>query len=56
MVEYAVLVAGTSLAALGSFARSAELWFSRINWELVGYAVLALVALRIAAWAFKPRY
>jgi hypothetical protein len=56
MVEYAVLVAGTSLAALGSFARSAELWFSRINWELVGYAVLALVALRIATWAFKPRY
>ncbi len=56
MVEYAVLVAGTSLAALGSFARSAELWLSRINWQLVGYAVLALVALRIAVWAFKPRY
>jgi hypothetical protein len=56
MVEYAVLVAASSLAALGSFARSAELWFSRINWELVGYAVLALVALRFAAWAFKPRY
>ena len=56
MVEYAVLVAGTALAALGSFARSAELWFSRINWELVGYAVLALVALRFAVWAFKPRY
>jgi hypothetical protein len=56
MVEYAVLLAGTSLAALNSFARSAEVWFSRINWELVGYAVLALVALRIATWAFKPRY
>lgn len=56
MVEYAVLVAGTSMAALGSFARSAELLLSRINWELVGYAVLALVALRIAVWAFKPRY
>ena len=56
MVEYAVLVAGTSLAALGSFARSAELWLSRINWELVGYGVLALLALRIAVWAFKPRY
>jgi hypothetical protein len=56
MVEYAVLVAGTSLAAFRSFAHSAELWLSRINWELVGYAVLALVALRIATWAFKPRY
>ena len=56
MVEYAVLLAGTSLASLRSFARTAELWFSRINWELVGYAALALAALRFAAWAFKPRY
>jgi hypothetical protein len=53
MVEYAVLLAETSLAALGSFTRSAELWLSRINWELVGYAVLGLVVLRIAGWAFK---
>lgn len=56
MVEYAVLIAGTSIASLGAFARSAEVWFSRINWELVGYVGLALVALRIATWAFKPRY
>ena len=56
MVEYAVLVAGASLGSLGAFARSAEMWLSRINWELVGYAALALVALRIATWAFKPRY
>jgi hypothetical protein len=53
MVEYAVLLAGTSLATLGSFASSAELWLSRINWELVGYVVLGLVVLRIAAWALK---
>jgi hypothetical protein len=53
MVEYAVLLAGTSLAALGSFAQSAELWLSRLNWEAIGYAVLGLVALRIAAWALK---
>lgn len=53
MVEYAVLVAGSSLRA---FALSAEAWLSRINWELVGYAALALIALRIATWAFKPRY
>jgi hypothetical protein len=56
MVEYAVLIAGSSLRSFGAFARSAELWLSRINWELVGYAVLALVALRFAVWAFKPRY
>jgi hypothetical protein len=53
MVEYAVLLAGTSLATLGTFARSAELWLSRINWELVAFVVLGLVALRIAAWALK---
>jgi hypothetical protein len=53
MVEYAVLLAGTSLAALGSFSRAAELWFSRVNWETVGYALLGLVALRVVAWACK---
>ena len=55
MVEYALLVAGTSLATFGSFTRSAEVWLSRLNWEVVGYAGLGLVALRIAAWAFKTR-
>ena len=55
MVEYAVLVAHIGLASLGSFARSAELWLSHVNWELVGYAVLGLVALRIVTWAFKLR-
>lgn len=55
MVEYAVLVAGTSLAAFGSFTRSAEVWLSHLNWQVVGYAALCLVALRIAAWAFKTR-
>jgi hypothetical protein len=55
MVEYAVLVAHSSLATLGAFARSAELWLSRLNWEVIGYAALGLVALRIAAWAFRTR-
>lgn len=55
MVEYAVLVAGTSLAAFGSLTRSAEVWLTRINWQAVGYAALCLLALRIAVWAFKTR-
>ncbi len=55
MVEYAVLVAGTSLAAFGTLTRSAEVWFSHLNWEVVGYTALGLVALRIAGWAFKTR-
>jgi hypothetical protein len=55
MVEYAALVAHNSLAALGSFASSAELWLSRLNWEMIGYAALGLVAFTIARWAFKTR-
>jgi hypothetical protein len=53
MVEYAVLLAGSSLATIGSFTRAAELWLSRVNWEVVGYVVLGLVAFRIGAWALK---
>jgi hypothetical protein len=55
MVEYAVLVAHMGLAALGSFASSAEVWLSHVNWQLVGYVVLGLIALRFATWASKPR-
>jgi hypothetical protein len=43
------------LGALGTFARSAELWLSGVNWELVAYVVLALIAIRFVTWAFKPR-
>ena len=55
MVEYALLLAHTSFASLGTLSRSAELWLSRVNWQVVGYAALALVVLRIASWAFKTR-
>ena len=55
MVEYAVLVAHMGLASLGTYASTAELWLSRVNWEIVGYVGLALIALRIATWAFRAR-
>ena len=55
MVEYAVLLAGTSLATIGSFTQAAELWLSRLNWEVLGYAVLGLITLRIAVWTFRTR-
>ena len=54
MVEYAVLVAHMGLASLGSFANSAELWLSHVNWELVAWVVLGLIAIRCVTWAFKP--
>jgi len=55
MVEYAVLVAHMGLASLGSFASSAEVWLSHVNWELVGWIVLGLIALRFVTWTFKFR-
>ena len=55
MVEYAVLVASSGLASIQSFARSAEVWLGHLNWQVVGYLGLALIALRIASWAFKHR-
>ena len=55
MVEYAVLVAHSGLTSMQTLARSAEVWISRVNWEVVGYLGLALIALRIATWAFRPR-
>ena len=55
MVEYAILVAHMGLGSLGTFARSAEVWLSRVNWELVGYFGLGLIALRLVTWAFRHR-
>lgn len=55
MVEYGILVAQTSMASISAFSSNAHLWLSRVNWEVVGYAALCLVALRIASWAFKTR-
>ena len=55
MVEYAVLVAHMGLASLGSFVSSAEVWLSRVNWEVVGWVVLGLIALRVVTWAFDFR-
>ena len=55
MVEYAILVAKLSGATMGTFTRTAEVWLSRVNWELVGYAALALIALRLVTWALKTR-
>ena len=51
MVEYAVLVAGTGLRSL---AADISNFAPGINWTVVGYGVLILLALRIAAWAFRP--
>jgi hypothetical protein len=50
MVEYALLLASTSV---GGLAGAFEAWASNLNWHALGYALFALVALRIAFWAFR---
>jgi hypothetical protein len=51
MVEYALLAAGNSLQL---FAANAMARLERLDWHAVAVIVLVLVALRVAAWAFKP--
>jgi hypothetical protein len=55
VVEYAILVAKMSGATIGSLTSTAEVWLSRVNWELVAYFALALIALRLVTWAFRTR-
>jgi hypothetical protein len=50
MVEYALLLASTSFRG---FAAEIGAWASTLNYHALGYALLALVALRIAHWAFR---
>jgi hypothetical protein len=53
MVEYALILAhnATSLVPQNLMA-----WVSQVRWESLGYAALALVALRVAVWAFRPTH
>ena len=51
MVEYALVLVHSSMAGLGLLTQQVNAWIGDINWTLVGYA--ALVAFRIALWAFK---
>ena len=55
MVEYAGLIAQSGLNSLQSLGHSADMWLSRVNWEVVGYVGFALIALRIVSWALRPR-
>jgi cytochrome b len=51
VVEYALLLAHN---ASGLIPQNLLSWTSEVHWQSVGYAALALVALRLAVWAFRP--
>ena len=50
MVEYALLLAGSSL---GTLAVTVNALIARVDWTLLSYLLLAVVAIRIAIWAFR---
>jgi hypothetical protein len=53
VVEYALVIAGTSLTSLSSIGTAVGDWVSNLDWTALSYAALGLVALRIAFWAFR---
>lgn len=52
MVEYAILLAGTSL---NTFVSTVSAFLSGLDWKVLSYLLLGLVALRIAFWAFRSQ-
>ena len=55
MVEYAMLLAQNGLGTIGALAHTAEVWLSRVNWQVVGYVCGALIALRLVTWTLRTR-
>ena len=53
MVEYGLILAHN---ATGLLTQDLVSWVSEVGWERIGYAVLALVALRLAVGAFRPSH
>jgi hypothetical protein len=50
VVEYVLLLAGGSFRGIASEVTA---WLYGHNWNTLAYALLALIALRIAFWAFR---
>jgi len=55
MVEYALILANVAGTTFKSVGVNVESWASGIQWGALSYALVALVALKIALWAFRPR-
>jgi len=53
MVEYALILAQN---AASLFPRDVTSWASQARWEWLGYAAIALLAVRFAIWAFRPNH
>jgi hypothetical protein len=54
MVEYALILGNLAGTSFRTVAADVGAWASGIGWDVLSYGLLALVALRIAFWAFGP--
>jgi hypothetical protein len=55
MVEYALILATVAGTTFKTFGMNVESWASGIQWSALTYALVALIALQVALWAFRPR-
>jgi hypothetical protein len=55
MVEYALILANVAGTTFRTVGMNVESWASGIQWGALTYCLVALIALRIALWAFRPR-
>ena len=55
MVEYALILANVAGTTFRTVGVNVESWAAGVNWGALTYAFVALLALKIALWAFRPR-
>jgi hypothetical protein len=55
MVASALILASVAGTTFKTVGMNVESWASGIQWSAVTYALVALIALRVALWAFRPR-
>ena len=55
MVEYALILANVAGTTFKTVGMNVESWASAIQWGALTYALVALLALKVALWAFRPR-
>ena len=55
MVEYALILARSAGTTFQTVGANVAYLADEINWHALGYALLALLALRIAMWAFRAQ-
>jgi hydrogenase/urease accessory protein HupE len=53
VVEYALLIASTSAETFGVLTSNLSNKLSGLDWHMLVYVAIGLLALRLASWAFR---